>query len=163
MSAKSFAAAFVGLTAALVVWRVLPPTARRPMSNAAGGIFVRLRAELKPVFLGVEDRFKAPAPDPTAGQSAAGLAAPTGGPVRRRPAADAETPTGRKAPMLSEKGVSAEQEVRGSLDGPVLRIEGEKDQTRVMANKLIVVTGSLAAIFMLVAWFRGDPNAKTLT
>lgn len=159
---RRLAAIFVGLTAALIVWRLAPESARRAVTPLAGALTGRLREELKPIWLGVADRFKAPPPDPTAGQSAAGLSAPTGGPVRRR-AAVLETPDGQKAPMLSVKGVAIEHEVRSEGGGPVLQSEGETDNTRSAANKLIVVAGSLAAFFMLIAWFKGAGSEKSLT
>ena len=73
------------------------------------------------------------------------------------------TAEGEKAPMLSEKGVGLDQEVHGALGAPVLTGDAEVDHSRAAANKLILVAGTLAAIFMLIAWFRGDPDSKTLT
>ncbi|MBI4347056.1 MAG: hypothetical protein HY553_09395 [Elusimicrobia bacterium] len=152
---KKLAIVFITLTAALIAYRFSPP----PVQRAGAALAKRLGAELRPVVEGVERKVKAPEPDPTQSMpSAATLSAPTA--PKRRAAATAEG-TGQKAPLLS-KG-APDQDLQGAMDAPLLLDHGEVDQTRALANKLIFIAGGLAAFFMLVAWFRGDPNAKSLT
>lgn len=153
---KKLAMLFIAVTAALVAYRFSPP----PLQRAGAVLAKRLAAELRPILQGVERKYKAPEPNPAhAMPSSATLAAPSG--PKRRAVSTAEG-TGRKAPLLSEKA-APDQDMQGAMGGPVIFDQREVDPTRSMANKLIVVAGGLAVFFMLVAWFRGDPDAKSLT
>lgn len=121
---------------------------------------LRLQAELRPILKGAEKRLAEPASDPTLGQpSAADLAAPEG-PARAR-RARAET-AGRKAPLLNDRGVAMEDELRPAIGGQVLLDEVKEPEWKRQAGPLIGVCLGLGCFFMLIAYWRGSGRHKTL-
>lgn len=143
----------------IVAGPLLALRAPGPVGQAARAVSRRLRAELRPVLAGV---LKEPEKDAAVGQpSADRLSAPTL-PARQR-SQTGDTGPGRKAPLLNDKGIAMDQEMRPAMDAPVLLDRNEDSFVKTPIAKFIGVMLGLALFFCLWAWYRGDPNAKTLT